>query len=143
MARRARSVKDPDLAAVLRASLEKGEFELAPALRVIRALAGYSQQELAERVDLDVKVIKAIESGDGNPNFASLEKIAALVNLRVGFVGSSSIDLLDPRARSNEERQSRIEDAMALASGHVSRRELHDRNALRVDELSFELPSFA
>lgn len=143
MARRARSVKDPDLAAVLRSSLERGEFELAPALRVIRALAGYSQQELAERVDLDVKVIKAIESGGGNPNFASLEKIAALVNLRVGFVGPSSIDLLDPRARSNEERQSRIEDAIALASGQVSRRELHDRNALRVDELSFELPSFA
>jgi hypothetical protein len=79
----------------------------------------------------------------GNPSFASLVKIASMAKLRVGFVNSSSIDLMDPKARSNEERQNRLEEAKALASGKISRKELHKRNALRVDELSFELPSFA
>lgn len=143
MARRARMVKDPDLAGALRSALEKGEFDLAPAVRVIRALEGYSQQELAERAGIDLKVIKSIESGMGNPSFASLVKIASMAKLRVGFVNASSIDLMDPKARSNEERQNRLEEAKALASGRISRKELHKRNALRVDELSFELPSFA
>ena len=143
MAKRAKRIRNPELAGVLRSALGRGELKLAQAIRVMRALEGSSQQQLAERAGIDVKVIKAIEAGRGNPNFASLDKIAAVANLRVAFVDHSSIELMEPRARADEERQSRYEDAKALASGQVSERKLHERNALRVDELSFDLPSFA
>ncbi len=144
MARRARCIGNPELAVFLRSALEKGELEVGPAVRVIRALEGKSQHELAQRAGVHVKVIKSLESGRGNPNFASLSKIAAAANLRIGFVSpSSSIDLMDPGGRALEERAIRQEEAKAIALGKVSRRELHERNALRVDELKFELPSFA
>jgi hypothetical protein len=50
---------------------------------------------------------------------------------------------MDPRARADEERLRRQADAEAIASGRVSAREMHKRNALRVDELSFELRGLA
>jgi len=93
---------------------------------------------------MSVKVIKAIESGNGNPSYDSLAKIAAVADLHVAFVSlARSVELMDRRARAEEERLGRQADAQALASGRVSERELHERNALRVDELSFELRSLA
>lgn len=144
MARRPKKVRDPDLAAALRFALERGSFAPAEACRVIRALEGCSQQELAEQLGMSVKVIKAIESGNGNPSYDSLAKIAAVADLHVAFVSlARSVELMDRRARAEEERLGRQADAQALASGRVSERELHERNALRVDELSFELRSLA
>lgn len=144
MARKPNKVRDPDLAAVLRCALERGSFAPAEACRVIRALEGCSQQEFAEQLGMSVKVIKAIESGNGNPSYDSLAKIAAAADLCVAFISHGRVvELMDRRARAEEERLSRQADAQALASGQVSERELHKRNALRVDELSFELRSLA
>jgi transcriptional regulator with XRE-family HTH domain len=137
-------VRDLGLAMALRSALERGSLAPAEASRVIRALSGRSQQELAEQLGMSVKVIRSIESGKGNPSYDSLSKIASAADLRVAFVSHSrSVELMDPRVRAEEERLRRQADAKALASGRVSERELHERNALRVDELSFELRSLA
>jgi len=144
MARRPNRIRDSDLAAALRSGLERGSFALPEASRVIRALEGRSQQEFAEQLGMSVKVIKSIESGIGNPSYDALARIAAAADLRVAFVSQSgSVELMDPRARADEERRRRLADAEAVASGRVSAREMHKRNALQVDELSFELRSLA
>ncbi len=144
MARRPPMVRDPGLAAALRSALERGSFAPADASRVIRALNGHSQQELAEQLGMSVKVIRSIESGKRNSNHGSLERIASAAGLRVAFVSDSrSVELMDPRVRMEEERLRRQADAEALASGRISGRRMHERNALRIDELSFELRSLA
>lgn len=143
MANRPKYVADRELADALHSALNNGELQLGAAVRVIRALRGESQVDLASRAGVHVKVIKALESGRGNPGLSSLNKIAAAANLRVGLVNASYIDLMDPDERAREERSIREEEARAIASGKLSRRELHERNALRVDEKKFDLPSFA
>lgn len=144
MAKRPAKIRDPDLAGALRAALERGAFAPAEASRVIRALEGYSQEAFAARLGVNVKVIKALESGSGNPRYDSLQKIAEAFGLRVAFVQpAAAVELLDPDARADDERRRRLADVEALASGKVSVRALHERNALEVDDVSFELPSLA
>ena len=144
MARVARKIRDPDLAEALHSALERGSFAPSKACRVLRVLRGQSQADFAAHLGVSLKVIKALESGRGNPRFDSLEKIAGAMGLCVAFVKPSvSVDLLDPAERAREERRRRIADAHALASGQISESELHRRNALRVDEVHFELPELA
>jgi transcriptional regulator with XRE-family HTH domain len=144
MARRSRKVSDPQLAQALGSALERGSLAPAEASRVIRALRGLSQQELADRLGMSLKVVRSIESGLGNPGLESLEKLASAADLRVAFVGRSrAVEIMDPRERMADERRRREADARALGSGRVSERQMHARNALAVDELSFELRSLA
>jgi transcriptional regulator with XRE-family HTH domain len=141
MARRAPRVRDADLADALRAALANGAFAQAEASRVIRALDGLSQHAFAARLGISVKVIKALESGSGSPGYDSLAKIADAAGLRVAFVKASGVvELLDPDARAPNKRRRRLADSEALLAGKVSARDLHERNALKVDEISFELP---
>jgi transcriptional regulator with XRE-family HTH domain len=143
VAKKAARVRDVDLADSLRAALRQGAFAPAEASRVIRALDGLSQEAFAARLGINAKVIKALESGSGNPRFDSLAKIADAVGLRVAFVEAPAVELLDPDARAAEERQRRLADSEALQAGKLSARDLHERNALKVDEDDFELPSLA
>jgi len=126
-------IADPDLARAFRAALERGSFAPAEASRVMRALAGLSQREFADQLGLNLKVIRSIESGRGNPNYESLARLAAAADLRVAFVGrSAAVDILDPAQRIEDERRRRQADAYVPG--------MHERNALRVDDLAFELP---
>lgn len=144
MAKRAARVRDANLADSLRAALAHGAFAPAEASRVIRALEGLSQDAFAARLGINAKVIKALESGRGNPRYDSLAKIADAVGLRVAFVKASGVvELLDPDVRAADERRRRLSDSEALQSGKISARALHERNALKVDEVAFELPSLA
>lgn len=144
MARRSIRVRDAERANALRMALDSGAFVPAEASRVLRALGGHSQEEFAAQLGLNVKVIKALESGSGNPRYDSLKKIAAAFGLRIAFVKPSiSIELMDPGARTADERRRRQADAKALEAGRISAHELHERNALEVDEVSFELPKLA
>jgi transcriptional regulator with XRE-family HTH domain len=141
MARRARRVQDANLADALRTALANGAFVPADASRVMRALEGLSQDAFAARLGINVKVIKALESGRGNPRYQSLVKIADAVGLRVAFVKASGVvGLLDPDARAADKRRGRLANSEALQAGRVSARALHERNALKVDEVTFELP---
>jgi transcriptional regulator with XRE-family HTH domain len=144
MARRASRVRDANHADALRAALANGAFAPADASRVIRALEGLSQAALAARLGINAKVIRALESGSGNPRYDSLAKIADAAGLRVAFVKASGmVELLDPDARAADKRRRRLADSDALQAGKVSARVLHERNALRVDEIAFELPRLA
>jgi transcriptional regulator with XRE-family HTH domain len=144
MARRAPRVRDANLADALRAALANGAFAPADASRVIRALEGLSQDAFAARLGINAKVIKALESASGNPRYDSLAKIAGAAGLRVAFVKASGVvELLDPDARAADKRRRRLSDSEALQAGKVSARALHERNALRVDEIAFELPRLA
>ena len=141
MARRARRVRDANLADALRTALDNGAFALADASRAIRALEGLSRDAFAARLGINAKVIKALESGGGNPRYDSLAKIADAAGLRVAFVKASGVvELLDPDARAADKRRRRLADSEALQAGEVSARALHERNALAVDEIAFELP---
>jgi transcriptional regulator with XRE-family HTH domain len=101
MARRVVRVRDADLADALRAALANGAFVPADASRVIRALEGLSQDAFAARLGINAKVIKALESGRGNPRYDSLAKIADAAGLRVAFVKASGVvELLDPDVRA-------------------------------------------
>jgi transcriptional regulator with XRE-family HTH domain len=141
MARRARRVRDANLADALRTALANGAFAPADASRAIRALEGLSRDAFAARLGISAKVIKALESGGGNPRYDSLAKIADAAGLRVAFVKASGVvELLDPDARAADKRRRRLADSEALQAGKVSARVLHERNALAVDEIAFELP---
>jgi hypothetical protein len=64
--------------------------------------------------------------------------------LRVAFVKASGVvDLLDPDVRAADERRRRLADSDALQAEKISARDLHERNALKVDEVAFDLPSLA
>lgn len=143
MAKKPSKIRDPDLVDALRMALARGAFAPSEASRVIRAIEGYSQEALAAHLGLNVKVIKALESGNGNPRYDSLQKIAEAFGLRVAFVQPAAVELLDSEARAKEEQRRRLADVEELASGKVSARDLHKRNALDVDGVTFELPSLA
>ena len=141
MARRARRVRDANLADTLRAALANGAFAPEDASRVIRALEGLSRDAFAARLGISARVIRGLESGSGNARYDSLAKIAVAAGLRVAFVKASGVvELLDPDARAADKRRRRLADSEALQAGKVSARALHERNALRMDEIAFELP---
>jgi transcriptional regulator with XRE-family HTH domain len=144
MPRVADRIENVEIVKALVAALEQGCFAPAKACRVMRALRGQSQADFAARLGVSVKVVKALESGRGNLRFDSLQKIAAAAGLRVAFVKPSvAVDLLNPAQRLEQERRRRIADAEALAAGEVSERDLHKRNALRADDVDFDLPELA
>src|SRR5215469_15404986 len=129
MAKSSPCVRDPELAGALQSALESGAFSPRDASKALRALGGYSQKDFAARLDLNVKVIRALESGRGNPSYSSLEKIAEAVGLRLAFVKPGpAVGLLNPESRAADERRQREADAQALKAGVVSSLELHERN---------------
>jgi len=141
MARTPPRIQNPELAAALKSALEAGAFSPGKACRVLRALNCSSQEDFAVRLGMNVKVIKALEAGRGNPRYDSLEKIASAVGLRVAFVKRrTELELLDTKGRAADERDRRIASSEAVAAGRVSERRLHERNALRVDGVIIELP---
>jgi transcriptional regulator with XRE-family HTH domain len=130
-----------DIAEALRLALEKGFLAPAEACKVLRSLEGCSQKDFAARLGINVKVIRALESGSGSPRYDSLGKIAEPFGLRVAFVKPSvDVEIMDPDERAAEKHRRREADADALASGRMSPRELLQRNELRVGDVSFELP---
>jgi len=81
---------------------------------------------------VNLKVIKALESGKGNPGFASIEKIAEAFGLAVVFVKKGAVaEILDGRARVREKARSREADAEALTAGRLSEQELNAKNAIK------------
>jgi transcriptional regulator with XRE-family HTH domain len=58
---------------------------------LLRQLHGLSQADLAAMLGVNLKVIKALESGKGNPGFASIERIAQAFGLGVVFVKKDTV----------------------------------------------------
>ncbi len=91
---------------------------------------------------VNVKVIKSLESGNGNPGFASIEKIAEAFGLAVVFVKKDNVaEILDGEARTQEKARSREADAEAFAAGLLSEQDINAKNALKIRRNEFKTPS--
>lgn len=144
MAKQAAKLNDSAHAKALRMAVESGSLQASEACRVLRALEGFSQDEMAALVGVNVKVIKSLESAKGNPGFKSLEKIANAFGLEIAFVKPRvSVGLMDPKARLAEERQIRLAEGAAIAASQVSAEDLNRRNGLKAGKARYKLPSFA
>jgi len=51
-------------------------------VRELRKEKGLSQEELAEKVKVDVRTIVAIETGKRNPTFKTIDKIAKSLKIK-------------------------------------------------------------
>lgn len=135
-------VADAGVRNALVRALEDGAFALDEGCRALRALHGWSQADFAAELGMDVKVIKSIESGHGNPRLSSLVKIADVLDLKVAFVRPQyEAGLLDSAARAADEHRRREADYHAVASGKQSARERDAQNAMYVGDSAYELPS--
>lgn len=70
----------------LHAGLASGGIDLADAVRRMRHLSGLTQPQFARHRGISVQALRQIESGSGNPTVKTLDAIAGVFGLRVGFV---------------------------------------------------------
>src|SRR5258708_12582004 len=84
---------DPKRREDLKAALEGGAFRLGAGCRLLRQLHGLSQADLAAMLGVNLKVIKALESGSGNPGLASIEMIPAASRLPCRFLQNTPFSL--------------------------------------------------
>jgi len=66
--------------------IERGDMSIPEAMKAMRKMTGLTQQEFATHRGLSRRVIQDIERGTGNPTVESLNSIARLFGLQVGFV---------------------------------------------------------
>lgn len=88
MPRKTRPTRD-EQNAMRRAFYEKigrGEMTIGEAMKAMREMTGLTQAEFAAHRGVSRRVIQDIERGTGNPTVESLNSIAKLFGLQVGFV---------------------------------------------------------
>lgn len=68
---------------------------VGPAIRALREQAGFSQEELADRAELDRTYVSGIERGRRNPSVKSLQRVVAALD--------TSLDVLFIKARALAE----------------------------------------
>ena len=132
---------DPKRREDLKAALDAGAFRPRAGCRLLRQLHGLSQADLAAMLGVNIKVIKALESGNGNPGFASIEKIAEAFGLAVVFVKKDTVaEIMDGEARARKKARGREADAKALATGLFSEQQLNAKNALKIERVGLKIP---
>lgn len=57
--------------------------ELIASLKTRRQMLAITQEHLADLSDVSLRTIKEVESGKGNPTFATLSKIADVLGLEI------------------------------------------------------------
>lgn len=128
---------------LVRNLLAQGALPLPDACRAIRLIHGLSQEEFARRSGVNRKVVKDLERGQGNPRWASLQRMGRVAGLRVAFLPDEGVvGLLEPGKRLAEEEARRSADAAALSRG-LSPGELHARNAMSLGGIKLRLPRIA
>lgn len=66
--------------------INRGDLTIPEAMKAMRKMTGLTQAEFAEHRGVSRRVIQDIERGTGNPTVDSLNGIAKLFGLQVGFV---------------------------------------------------------
>ena len=66
--------------------VDRGELSIPEAIKAMRKMTGLTQAEFAAHRGVGRRVIQDIERGTGNPTVESLNSIAKLFALRIGFV---------------------------------------------------------
>lgn len=81
---------DPDMERKLRESLyedvRKQALGLSEAVRRMRRISRLTQEEFARHRGISLPTLKQIESGKGNPKVETLNRIAEIFGLELGFV---------------------------------------------------------
>jgi transcriptional regulator with XRE-family HTH domain len=72
---------------------------LGEAIRLTRAERGYSQEALADAASLHITVLGGLERGVGNPNYATLVRLAGALGLTPGelVTRADRVHASDPR----------------------------------------------
>jgi transcriptional regulator with XRE-family HTH domain len=88
MPRRTRPTRDEQnaLRRAFYESIGQGDMSIPAAMRAMRKITGLTQAEFAAHRGVSRRVIQDIERGTGNPTVDSLNGIAKIFGLRVGFV---------------------------------------------------------
>lgn len=66
--------------------IARNELGLAGAVRAMRKASRLTQPEFAAHRGISLAALRQIESGSGNPTVTTLDKIASIFGLEVGFV---------------------------------------------------------
>lgn len=92
--KRIRNLIDPEAARQRRESFYKaamsGELTVGEAVAAMRKISRLTQPEFAKHRGISVQALRQIESGNGNPTVETLDKIASIFGLQVGFVPKRS-----------------------------------------------------
>ena len=67
------------------ASIRRGELSIAEAVVAMRKMSQLTQPEFAKHRGISVQALRQIESGTGNPTVETLNKIASIFTVQVGF----------------------------------------------------------
>jgi len=85
-----RTRRDPEKERQLRVdlytALSTGELSVGQAVAAMRRLSRLTQPEFAKHRGISVQALRQIESDTGNPTVETLNKIAAIFGVQVGFV---------------------------------------------------------
>ncbi|MES2974680.1 MAG: helix-turn-helix transcriptional regulator [Pseudomonadota bacterium] len=81
---------DPEVAMARRESFYKavasGELSVGEAVAAMRKISRLTQTEFAAHRGISVQALRQIENNRGNPTVETLDKIASIFGLQVGFV---------------------------------------------------------
>lgn len=72
------------------AKLTAGKLSFADGVKSIRKMSKLTQEEFAKHRGISIGALKKIESGKGNPEVATLNKIGEIMGVEVGFVRKQS-----------------------------------------------------
>lgn len=88
MPRRTRLSRDEQnaLRSTFYEKIGRGDMTISEAMKAMRKMTGLTQAEFAEHRGVSRRVIQDIERGTGNPTVDSLNSVAKLFGLQVGFV---------------------------------------------------------
>ncbi len=67
-------------------SVQRGELSFATGVKAIRKLSKLTQPEFAKHRGISLGSLRQIESGQGNPQVDTLNKVGEIFGLEVGFV---------------------------------------------------------
>lgn len=82
-----------------------GELTLGQAVASLRKLSGLTQPQFAKHRGISLQALRQIEQETGNPTVQTLERIAGVFGLRVGFVRAAKRPLV-PAGSSSERAAS-------------------------------------
>jgi DNA-binding XRE family transcriptional regulator len=79
-----------ELRAQFFADIDAGKLSLADAVKRMRRLSRLTQPEFARHRQISVGALKQIEAGIGNPKIETLNRLAEVFGLEIGFVRRKS-----------------------------------------------------
>lgn len=98
MDKRIKKPVPPELAAQRRdqfyADIATNALTIAEAVATMRKISRLTQAEFAKHRGISVQALKQIEAGTANPTVATLQKIADIFGLKIGFVPLKKLEKL-------------------------------------------------